>query len=152
MNNSEILASTVKSNGLLPLLVVVSTESCSESGPMVRLADVTVGCKDRPGMGWMTTLAGTELSDACAEAFCEPAPDSAVTGWASRLPCCRVCCRMLGSICKAAQTGGREKAVLPRESDNAEAHNTTAVTTPAMWCCWCWRDRVQKSAHLGQPN
>lgn len=47
---------------LSPLLLVVSTESCSESGPMVRLADVTVGCKDRPEMGWRTTLAGTVLS------------------------------------------------------------------------------------------
>lgn len=45
-----------------PLLLVVITGSCSDSGPMVRLADVTVGCKDRPGMGWMTTLAGTVLS------------------------------------------------------------------------------------------
>ena len=47
----------------LPLLLVVSTESCSESGPMVRLAEVTVGCNDRPEIGWMTTLAGTVLSD-----------------------------------------------------------------------------------------
>lgn len=46
----------------LPPLLVVITGSCSDSGPMVRLADVTVGCKVRPGMGWMTTLAGTVLS------------------------------------------------------------------------------------------
>lgn len=51
-----------KSEWLLPLLLVVNTESCSDSGPMVKLADVTVGCKDRPEMGWMTTLAGTVLS------------------------------------------------------------------------------------------
>lgn len=47
---------------LLPLLLVVSTESCSDIELMVRLAEVTVGCKDRPEMGWMTTLAGTVLS------------------------------------------------------------------------------------------
>lgn len=47
---------------LLPLLLVVNTESCSDIELMVRLAEVTVGCKDRPEMGWMTTLAGTVLS------------------------------------------------------------------------------------------
>lgn len=36
-------------------------------GPMARLADVTVGCRDRPGMGWMTTLAGTVLIGVCKE-------------------------------------------------------------------------------------
>lgn len=49
---TEIPAGEInKSEQSLPLLLVVSTESCSDSGPMVRLADVTVGCKDRPEMG-----------------------------------------------------------------------------------------------------
>lgn len=62
-----------------PLLLVVSTESCSESGPMVRLAEVTVGCRDRPEMGWMTTLAGTVLSGVCRELPCGVRPVSEVS-------------------------------------------------------------------------
>lgn len=46
---------------------------------MVRLADVTVGCRDRPGMGWMTTLAGTVLSGVCRELPCGARPGSAVS-------------------------------------------------------------------------
>lgn len=60
----------------LPLLLVVITGSCSDSGPMVRLADVTVGCKDRPEMGWMTTLAGTVLSCVCRVPFWGARPGS----------------------------------------------------------------------------
>lgn len=85
---------------LSPLLLVASAESCSESGPMARLADVTVGCRARPGMGWRTTLAGTALSGVCREPPCGARPGSAVSCWASRPPCCRVCCRTLGSIWK----------------------------------------------------
>lgn len=92
---------TITEHWHLPVLLVVSTESCSDRGPMVRLADVTVGCKDRPEIGWMTTLAGTVLSDVCRELFWEAVLDSPVIGWASRLLCCSVCCKMLGSIWKA---------------------------------------------------
>lgn len=32
--------------------------------------DVTVGCKDRPDIGWITTLAGTAFSVVWREGFC----------------------------------------------------------------------------------
>lgn len=67
------------------------------------MAEVTVGCKDRPAMGWMTTLAGPAPSAAGRELPCGAPPASPASGWASRLLCCRVCCRTLGSIWKAAQ-------------------------------------------------
>lgn len=88
-------AAMTAAHQLSPLLLVASAESCSESGPMARLADVTVGCRDRPGMGWMTTLAGTVLSKAWVRS-CPALPGSCCQLLSSRLPCCRVCCRTLG--------------------------------------------------------
>lgn len=65
---------------------------------MVRLAAAAVGCKDRPEMGWMTTLAGTVPSGACRELPCEAKPGSPVSCCVTKLVCCNVCCRILGSI------------------------------------------------------
>lgn len=87
----------------LPPALVVSTDSCSDKDPIVMLAaDVTVGCKDRPDMGWITTLAGTAFSAAWREGFCGAILGSPVSCWASKLLCCNVCCRRLGSIWKAS--------------------------------------------------
>lgn len=54
-------------------------ESCSAIGPMVRLAEVTVGCRDRPEMGWMRTPAGTAPS-AVGEPLCGAEPGSPASG------------------------------------------------------------------------
>lgn len=50
-----------KSEWFLLLLLVVNTEFCLDSGFMVKLVDVIVGCKDRFEMGWMIILVGIVL-------------------------------------------------------------------------------------------
>lgn len=122
---TEIPAGEInKSEQSLPLLLVVSTESCSDSGPMVRLADVTVGCKDRPEMGWMTTLAGTVLSEVCP-VFCGATPPASPgNGWLRRLPCWSVCCKILGSIWKPTQIPAMKIPYFRelRQSKSTEVH------------------------------
>lgn len=77
--------------------------SCSERPAIVTWAGVMVeGCRARLVSGWMTTLADTvgSLVDMSWLPEWETRPVSTLRGWERRPPCCNVCWRRAGSICK----------------------------------------------------